>query len=108
MKITEIVGSYADEIEQELLPDNGLLQTIANAFTPSGKVKSPLNQQLPFGQPIAGHIPFSSVPALDAEPAVDAVSKDSSYAPRLSTDSCSSSPQKNVAMAVAHNSVYHR
>ena len=79
MKITEIVGSYADQ-EKSVAPDSSLLQTIANAFTRSGKVKRPLNQQLPDGQPLAGHIPFSSFAASDEDPAADAVSNTSTDA----------------------------
>src|ERR1051326_4151543 len=56
MKIAEIVGSYADS-EQQIASNDSLFQTIANAFTRSGKVKRPLNQQLPDGQPIGPQIP---------------------------------------------------
>ena len=81
MKITEIVGSYADPEE----PDSSLLQNIASAFTRSGKVKRPLDQQLPDGQPIAGYIPFSSRAASDEDPAVDAISTTSTDAPIIRT-----------------------
>ena len=53
MKIADIIGSDADAAEQEIAPDNSLLQAIANAFTRSGKVKRPVNQ-LPDGQSTAG------------------------------------------------------
>jgi hypothetical protein len=74
MKIAEIVGLYADGAEQEIAPDNSLLHTIANAFTRSGKVKRPLNQQLSAGQPIASQAPFLSVAVSDEHPVGDAVS----------------------------------
>jgi hypothetical protein len=81
MKIAEIVGSEADPEEPEVAPDDSLLQTIANAFTRSGKVKRPLNQQLPDGQPIAGYAPFASVAAPDEDPVAHAVSNTRSDAP---------------------------
>ena len=74
MKIAEIVGSYADWKEPEIAPDSSLFQTIANAFTRSGKVKRPLDQQLSDGQPNAAHIPFLHHEASDDDPAADAVS----------------------------------
>ena len=90
MKIAEIVGSYADGTEQEIVPDNSLLQTIANAFTRSGKVKRPLNQQPSGDLPSADVIPFSSLPVSDDDPVADALSKDSSYARRVLTYPCGS------------------
>ena len=56
MKISEILGSYADREEPDMGPDSSLLQTIANAFTRTGKVKRPLNQQPSVGQPLAGNL----------------------------------------------------
>ena len=107
MKIAEIVGSYADQEASELAPDSSLFRAIANAFTRSGKVKRPLNQQLSDGQPKAARIPFAPHAASDEDPAGDAVSEASSYIRRVSTQSCSS-PQKSLAMAAAYNSIYHR
>jgi hypothetical protein len=52
MKIAEILGSDADREEADI----SLLQTIANAFTQTGKVKRPLNQQPSVGQPLAGNL----------------------------------------------------
>jgi hypothetical protein len=66
MKIEEIIGPCTDLEEPDVAPSS-LLQTIANAFTRSGKVKRPLNQQLPDGQPIASQVPFSSQ-ASDSQP----------------------------------------
>jgi hypothetical protein len=73
MKIAEIVGSYADREE----PDSNFLQTIAHAFTRTGKVKRPLNQQPSDSQSLAGRIPFTSFAASDEDPAADAVSNTS-------------------------------
>jgi len=73
MKIAEIVGSYADGSERQIAINNNLFQTIANAFTRSGKVKRPLNQQLPDGQPIAPQIPVSPQATSDENPAAGAV-----------------------------------
>jgi len=42
MKIAEIVGSVADQ-EAEAAPLSSFMQRIANAFTPSGRVKQPLD-----------------------------------------------------------------
>ena len=84
MKIAEIVGSYADREEPGMGPDSSLLQTIANAFTRSGRVKRPLNQQPSDGQPLAGHIPFTSFAASDEDPAADAASNTSTDAPIIS------------------------
>jgi hypothetical protein len=84
MKIAEIVGSYAKQ-EASVAPDSSLLQTIANAFTRSGKVKRPLNQQPSDGQPLAGHIPFSSFAASGEDPAADAASNTSTDAPIIPT-----------------------
>ena len=81
MKIAEIVGSYADREEPDMVPDSSLLQTIASAFTRTGKVKRPLNQQPSDGQPLAGYIPFSSIAAPDEDPAADAASNTSTDAP---------------------------
>jgi hypothetical protein len=77
MKIAEILGSHADSEEPEIRSDNSLLQTIANTFTRTGKVKRPLNQQPSDGQPLAGHIPFASLAASDEDPAANAVSNTS-------------------------------
>ena len=77
MKIAEIISSYADREEPDMEPDSSLLQTIANAFTRTGKVKRPLNQQPSDGQPLAGHIPFASLAASDEDPAANAVSNTS-------------------------------
>ena len=89
MKIAEILGSYADREEPDMGPDSSLLQTIANAFTRTGKVKRPLNQQPSHGQPLAGHIPFTSFAASDEDPAADAVSNTSTDPPIIPmTQSC--------------------
>ena len=89
MKIAEIISSYADREEPDMGPDSSLLQTIANAFTRTGKVKRPLNQQPSDGQPLAGHIPFTSFAASDEDPAAGAVSNTSTDAPTLpTTQSC--------------------
>jgi len=96
MKIAEILGSYADVTEHEITYDNGLLKTIANAFTRSGKVKRPLNQQLPDGQPIASRIPFSSDAASDEDPAANAVSNTSTDAPPIPTTQILG-PRRNAA-----------
>ena len=77
MKIAEIISSYADREEPDMEPDSSLLQTIANAFTRTGKVKRPLNQQPSHGQPLAGHIPFTSFAVSDEDPAANAVSNTS-------------------------------
>ena len=95
MKIAEIVGSYADEAEQQIAPDDSLLQTIANAFTRSGKVKRPLNQRVPYGQPIASHAPFASVAAPDEDPVAHAVSNIRSDAPPIPTHK-SIGPRRNA------------
>lgn len=76
MKIAEIVGSYADRDEPEAAPDSSLLQTVANAFTRSGKVKRPVNQ-LPDGQPTAAQITFSSAAGSHGDPVGDVVSNTS-------------------------------
>ena len=73
MRIAEIVGSYADGAQQEIAPDSNLLQTVANAFTRSGKVKRPVNQ-LPDGQSTAAQTPFSSAAGSDEDPVGDVVS----------------------------------
>jgi hypothetical protein len=88
MKIAEIVGSYADREE----PDSSLLQNIANAFTRTGKVKRPLNQQASDGQPFAGYIPFSSFAASDEDPAADAASNTSTGAPIIPRHNPASAP----------------
>jgi hypothetical protein len=85
MRIAEIVGSYADPEEPKIGPDSSLLQTVANAFTRSGKVKRPLNQQPSDGQPIAHHIPCSTHTASDEDPVGDAVSNASTIAPPIPT-----------------------
>jgi hypothetical protein len=86
MKIAEILGSYADREEPDMGPDSSLLQTIANAFTRSGKVKRPLNKQPSDGQPLAGQIPISSFAASDEDPAADAVSNTSTDPPIIPHD----------------------
>lgn len=86
MRIAEIVGSYADRKEPEIAPDSRLFQTIANAFTRSGKVKRPLDQQLSDGQPNAAHIPFLPHAASDDNPAADAISNTSTDSPTVPTD----------------------
>jgi len=96
MKIAEIVGSYADGSERQIAINNNLFQTIANAFTRSGKVKRPLNQQLPDGQPIASRIPFSSDAASDEDPAANAVSNTSTDAPPIPTTQILG-PRRNAA-----------
>ena len=85
MKIAEIISSYADREEPDMEPDSSLLQTIANAFTRTGKVKRPLNQQPSDGQPLAGHIPFASLAASVEDPAADAVPNTSTDAPIIPT-----------------------
>jgi hypothetical protein len=85
MKIAEILGSHADSEEPEIWSDNSLLQTIANTFTRTGKVKRPLNQQPSDGQPLAGHIPFASLAASVEDPAADAVPNTSTDAPIIPT-----------------------
>lgn len=94
MKIPEIVGSYVDGTEQEIATNRSLLQTVANAFTRSGKVKRPLNQQLSDGPPIASQAPSSSDAASGADPLADSVSQDLSYARRLSAYSYSNPHKK--------------
>jgi hypothetical protein len=101
MKIAEIVGSYADGVEHQIAPDIGLLQTIGNAFTRSGKVKGPLNQQLPDGQPIAARIPFSSDAASDEDPAANAVSNTSTDAPRIPKTQILGPPRNATQWAAA-------
>lgn len=85
MKIAEIVGSYADREQPEIAPDTSLFQTIAHAFTRSGKVKCPLDQQLSDGQPNALHIPFLPHAASDDDPAADAISNTSTDSPTVPT-----------------------
>jgi len=85
MKVREIVGPCANRQQSELATDSSLLQAIANAFTRSGRVKRPLNQQQSDGQPIAAHIPFSPHAASDEDPAADAVSNASTDAPTVPT-----------------------
>jgi len=85
MRITEIVGSYADREEPEMAWDSSLLRTVANAFTRTGKVKGPLDQQLADGRPIAAHLPFSSQAASDEDPTADATSNTGTDAPMIPT-----------------------
>ena len=93
MKIAEIVGYYTDREQPEIAPDGSLFQTIANAFTRSGKVKRPLNQQPSDGQPLAGHIPFSSFAASVENPAADAASNTSTDAPIIPTTQLLGAPR---------------
>ena len=81
MKITEIVGSHADQEASELAPDSSLLQTVANAFTRSGKVKRPVNQ--PDGQSTAAQPPFLSAAGSDEDPVGDVVSNTRTDAPPI-------------------------
>ena len=99
MKIAEIVGSYADREEPGMGPDSSLLQTMANAFTRSGKVKRPLNQQPSAGQPLAGHIPFTSFAASDEDPAADA--NTSTDAPIIPTTQLLGAPRNATYWAAA-------
>jgi len=85
MRITEIVGSYADREEPEMAWDSSLLRTVANAFTRTGKVKGPLDQQLADGRPSAAHLPFSSQAASDEDPTADATSNTGTDAPMIPT-----------------------
>ena len=101
MKIAEIVGSYADREEPDMVPDSSLLQTIANAFTRTGKVKRPLNQQPSDGQPLAGYIPFSSIAASDEDPAADAASNTSTDAPIIPTTQLVGAPRNATYWAAA-------
>jgi hypothetical protein len=100
MKIAEIVGSYADS-EQQIASNDSLFQTIANAFTRSGKVKRPLNQRVPYGQPIASHAPFASVAAPDEDPVAHAVSNIRSDAPPIPTTQIHRSAPQCHALAAA-------
>jgi len=89
MKIAEIISSYADREEPDMEPDSSLLQTIANAFTRTGKVKRPLDQQASDGQSLAGRFPFTSFAASDEDPEPDAVSSTSTDPPIFPmTQSC--------------------
>src|SRR5947207_15488182 len=45
MKITEIIGSFADQNQEDVAPVGNLMPRIANAFTRSGQVKLPLDFQ---------------------------------------------------------------
>jgi hypothetical protein len=101
MKIAEIIGSYADREQPEIAPDGSLFQTIANAFTRSGKVKRPLNQQPSDGQPLAGHIPFSSFAASDDDPGADAASNTSTDAPIIPTTQLLGAPRNATYWAAA-------
>ncbi len=101
MKIAEIIGSYADREQPEIAPDGSLFQTIANAFTRSGKVKRPLNQQPSDGQPLAGHIPFSSFAASDEDPGADAASNMSTDAPIIPTTQLLGAPRNATYWAAA-------
>ena len=101
MKIAEIIGSYADREQPEIAPDGNLFQTIANAFTRSGKVKRPLNQQPSDGQPLAGHIPFSSFAASDEDPGADAASNTSTDAPIIPTTQLLGAPRNATYWAAA-------
>jgi hypothetical protein len=101
MKIAEIIGSYADREQPEIAPDGSLFQTIANAFTRSGKIKRPLNQQPSDGQPLAGHIPFSSFAASDEDPGADAASNTSTDAPIIPTTQLLGAPRNATYWAAA-------
>jgi hypothetical protein len=87
MKIREIVGSYTDQEETELVPVSGLLQGIANAFTRSGKVKRPLNLQQSNNQPTPACTPFLSLAAADERisgaPNADAVANTRALVPAI-------------------------
>jgi hypothetical protein len=62
MKITEVIGSVADQNREGVAPVGDLMQRIANAFTQSGQVKRPL-EFLPLdGQSAITPPPFSSIP----------------------------------------------
>ena len=101
MKIAELVGYYTDREEPDIGPDSSLLQTVANAFTRSGKVKRPLNQQPSDGQPLAGHIPFSSFAASDEDPGADAASNTSTDAPIIPTTQLLGAPRNATYWAAA-------
>jgi hypothetical protein len=101
MKIAEIVGYYTDREEPDIGPDSSLLQTVANAFTRSGKVKRPLNQQLYGDGPVAAHLPFSSFAASDEDPAADAASNTSTDAPIIPTTQLVGAPRNATYWAAA-------
>lgn len=100
MKIAEIVGSYADQ-KASVAPDSSLLQTIANAFTRSGKVKRPLNQQLGGDGQVAAHLPFPSHAAADEDSAPDAVSNTNTDAPPIPTTQLQGAPRNATYWAAA-------
>lgn len=85
MRITEIVGSYIDREDPKMASDSSLLRAVANAFTRTGKVKGPLDQQLADDRPIATHLPFSSQAASDEDPTADATSNTGTDAPMIPT-----------------------
>src|SRR5205823_4360152 len=76
MKIAEIIGSVADQ-EHEPAPVSGFMQRVANAFTPSGRVKRPLDYQGLGEQPTTTVPSSASVPASEEGtsmvPSADAV-----------------------------------
>jgi len=81
MKIAEIVGSVADQ-EAEAAPLSSFMQRIANAFTPSGRVKQPLDFQgsdpatttaVPYSYLPASEEGTSTVPSADVHQDADTI-----------------------------------
>jgi hypothetical protein len=86
MKITEIVGSVADQ-EHEAARIS-FMQRIANAFTRGGRVKGPLDFQRAEDAAKTTAVPYSSVPASGEDtsmiPSPDALQNAGTTVPRVS------------------------
>src|SRR5436190_20301180 len=68
MKITEVIGSFADQDQGGAAPVGNLMPRIANAFTRSGQVKLPLNLQALDAQSATTLPPTSPVSHEDISP----------------------------------------
>jgi hypothetical protein len=85
MKITEIIGSVADQ-EYEAARIS-FMQRIANVFTRSGRVKGPLDFQRSEDAATTTAVPYSSVPASEEDtstvPSPDALHNAGTTVPRV-------------------------
>jgi hypothetical protein len=62
MKITEVIGSFADQHHENIAPVSDWMHRIANQFTQSGQVKRPLDFHRLDQQSATALPPFSSMP----------------------------------------------
>lgn len=75
MKIIEVIGSFAGQYPESVVPVGDWMQSLANAFTRTGQVKRPLDFQRINAHPALTLPPFSSISlpgediAATAEPA---------------------------------------